>query len=137
MIANAETDQSVSRSGAAWRSVAVMAGWYAAALLALAAWLGPELAKPTVEPAQPCTAKTLACFQWTSGDTLEYLVLPILLSCLVMSFITLALMVRGGHRATAAGTAAAITGWLAGPVALLLLIEAWFGVLATIKGFSR
>jgi hypothetical protein len=79
----------------------------------------------------------LECVQWTSGDTIDYVVLPILLSCLVMSFITLAVMVRGGHSATAAGTVAAITGWLAGPVALVLLIETWLGPLVVIKGLLR
>jgi hypothetical protein len=89
-----ETDRRLSRPGAAGRSDAAMAAWYAAALLALGAWLGPELAKPTVEPVRSCTPKLLECVQWTPRDTVVYLVLPNLLSCLIMSFITLAVTVR-------------------------------------------
>jgi hypothetical protein len=137
MTASAETDQSVSQSGSTGRSFAVMAAWYAAALLALAAWLGPELAKPTVEPVRSCTAKALACLQFTTADAIVDLLVPVLLSCLVMSLVTLALMVRWGAKAMAAGTVAAITGWLAGPLVLLLLLEAWLAVAVIINGLTR
>jgi|GEM_PF-5615209 len=78
-----------------------MVAWYGAALLALAVRLGPGLAKPQPEPFRQCTAKVLACVQWSTSDTISYLVLPILVSCLIMSFVALVLMVREGSRAMA------------------------------------
>ena len=105
-----------------------MAAWYASALLALAAWLGPKLAKPAVAPVRSCTAKTLECWQFTTADAIEDLLLPVLISCLVVSFVTIAFTVRGGSSATASGTVAAITGWIAGPLVLLLLLVAWLVV---------
>jgi uncharacterized membrane protein YdbT with pleckstrin-like domain len=100
--------------------------------------LGPELARPddVYQPARPCTQKTLACFQWTPRDTIEYLVVPILIASLAMSLVTLAVIVRRG-RAMTAGTVAAFTGWLAGPVVLLLLIVIWAVAEATVRGLSR
>ena len=103
-----------------------MATWYTGPLLALAVWLGPSLTRSTAPPDRPCTAKTLACWQWTASDAILHILVPVLLSCLVASLVTLAIMVRRGGTAAAAGTVAAITGWLAGPLALLLLIEVWF-----------
>lgn len=137
MITSEEPDQSLTQLGSAGRSFAVMAAWYASALLVLAAWLGPELAKPTVEPVRSCTAKTLACWQFTTADAIEDILVPILLSCLIVSFVTLAFMVRRGASAMAAGTAAAIGGWLAGPLVLLLLIMAWLVVVVVINALSR
>ncbi|WP_345626086.1 hypothetical protein [Rugosimonospora acidiphila] len=68
MIADAEATRGARRPGCAWRSVAVTAAWYGAALVSLAAWLGPALAKPEPGPVRPCTARALACSGWSSGD---------------------------------------------------------------------
>src|SRR5215470_15326527 len=108
MIVDAEPDQGVRRSGLAGWSVVVMAAWYGAALIPLLLWLGSELAKPQDEPVRQCTAKTLACFRWSTSDTIGYLVIPILLTCLVMSIVTLVVMVRRASSAMTAGTVAAL-----------------------------
>jgi hypothetical protein len=139
VTADAEPAQTVNRSGSAVRSLVALVAWYGAALLALGTWLGPELARPddVYQPARPCTQKTLACFQWTPRDTIEYLVVPILITSLAISLVTLAVMVRRGRRAMTAGTVAAFTGWLTGPVVLLLLILVWAVAEATLRGLSR
>src|SRR5690349_556019 len=118
MTADTERAQTLNRSGSAGWSLVVLAAWYAAALLALATWMDPELTRSddAYQPARPCTQKALACFHWTPRDTIEYLVVPILITSLAMSLVTLAVMVRRGRRATTAGTVAAFTGWLTGPV---------------------
>jgi hypothetical protein len=131
MIDNEAPAETARRSGLLGRSVAVMAAWYAGLLLILAAWSGPGLAKPEVEPVRQCTPTLLSCHQTTWMDVIDYFVVPPLLSSLIASFITLALMVRHDRGAMASGTIAALFGWLAGPVALLLLAAAWFLVLAT------
>jgi hypothetical protein len=131
MIDNEAPAETARRSGLLWRSVAVMAAWYAGLLLILAAWLGPGLAKPEVEPVRQCAPTILSCHHTAWMDMIDYLVVPPLLSSLIASFITLALMVRHDRGAMASGTIAALFGWLAGPIALLLLAAAWFLVLAT------
>jgi hypothetical protein len=130
MIDNGAPVEIARRSGVVGRSVGVMAAWYAGLLLILAAWLGPGLAKPEVEPVRQCAPTILSCHHTTSMDLIDYLVVPPLLSSLIASFITLALMVRHDRGAMASGTIAAVFGWLAGPLALLLLAVVWFLVLA-------
>lgn len=136
MIADTEPGEGERRSGSAGRGVAVMVAWYGAALLPLAVWLGPQLAQPRPEPFRPCTAKTLACWEWSASDTIAYVVLPVLLACLVVSCVMLAVMLRRGSRAMAAGTAAALTGWVMGPCAVLLLLVLWGVLLLVITGHS-
>ncbi|MBQ1076627.1 hypothetical protein KBX06_26240 [Micromonospora sp. C31] len=101
------------------RSLAVLAGWYALAVLApvaAATWiLGPEflgLAPERPGPVQPCTEKTLACYGGPGvWDLLRLGALP-LAGSLVVSLLTHRFLVDRLASATATGTLAAFTGWL-------------------------
>ncbi|MGN9768350.1 hypothetical protein ACTMS2_24700 [Micromonospora sp. SD12] len=102
------------------RSLAVLAGWYAFAVLApvaAATWIfGPEflgLGSPRPGPVKLCAERTLACHGpgpdvWT---LLRLGVLP-LLGSLAMSLLVHRFLVGRVRSATVAGTLAAFSGWL-------------------------
>ncbi|MFV2113705.1 hypothetical protein ACFHW0_15385 [Micromonospora sp. LOL_025] len=102
------------------RSLAVLAGWYAFAVLApvaAATWiLGPEfvgLGRERPGPVKLCTEKTLACYGPGPGvwDLLRLGALP-LIGSLAISLLAHRFLVGRIRSATVTGTLAAFTGWL-------------------------
>ncbi|MEH0970764.1 hypothetical protein V6U77_06455 [Micromonospora sp. CPCC 205546] len=101
------------------RGLAVLAGWYAFAVLtpvAAATWiLGPEflgLGSHAPGPARLCTEKTLACYDGPGvWDLLRLCALP-LTGSLVISLLVHRLLVDRVASAVATGTLAAFSGWL-------------------------
>ncbi|KAB1915585.1 hypothetical protein [Micromonospora sp. AMSO31t] len=102
------------------RSVAVLAGWYALAVLVPIVMatliLGPEflgLGPEQPGPARLCTRKTLAC--WGPGpdvrDLLQVWVPPLLVG-LAMSLLVHRFLVRRFESAVVTGTLSAFSGWL-------------------------
>jgi hypothetical protein len=101
------------------RSLAVLAGWYAFAVVAPIALgtliFGPEflgMGPERLGPAKPCTKKTLAC--WTDPTVWELLgiAVPFLLVSLVISLLAYWFLVRRPGSAVYAGTVAAFGGWV-------------------------
>jgi hypothetical protein len=104
---------------AARRSFAVLAGWYAFAVLAPIAagtwFIGPEflgLGPERPGPARLCTEKSMAC--WTAPDVWDLLEieLPYLVVSLAISLLVGWFLVRRSDSPLIAGTLAAFTGWL-------------------------
>ncbi|MEU4771642.1 hypothetical protein [Micromonospora sp. NPDC023644] len=101
------------------RSLAVLAGWYAFAVLApiaAATWiLGPGflgLGPESPGPARLCAEKTLACYDGPGvWDLLRLGALP-LAGSLVVSLLVHRFLVGRIASATATGTLAAFSGWL-------------------------
>ncbi|GII25505.1 hypothetical protein Pme01_51020 [Planosporangium mesophilum] len=101
------------------RGLAVLAGWYALAVvvpIALATLLfGPEfvgLGPERVGPYRTCTEKTLACWTGPSVSDLLGIVVPFLLVSLAISLPAYWFLVRRPGSAVYAGTVAAFGGWV-------------------------
>lgn len=102
------------------RPLAVMAAWYAAALVLLACGFAPEWAEAAARPEPTCAEKTLGCSQVSTVDIVALLSVPVLVSCVVISWLILVVMMRWVGGAVALGTASAFGGWVTGALLVVL-----------------